>query len=44
MAIIAAGSILGAQLGSRYGQRLNPGALRASILGVGVLAIVSLLI
>jgi uncharacterized membrane protein YfcA len=41
-AIIAATSILGAQIGARYGQRLNPRALRASIVVVGLLAIVSL--
>jgi uncharacterized membrane protein YfcA len=42
-AIIAAASIVGAQLGARYGQRLEPAALRACIVVVGVLAIVSLL-
>jgi uncharacterized membrane protein YfcA len=41
-ALIAAGSIVGAQLGARYGQRLEPAALRAVIVAVGVLAIVSL--
>jgi uncharacterized protein len=41
-ALIAAGSILGAQLGARYGQRLEPAALRAVIVVVGILAIVSL--
>jgi uncharacterized membrane protein YfcA len=41
-ALIAAGSILGAQLGARYGQRLDPAALRAVIVVVGILAIVSL--
>ena len=41
-ALIAAGSILGAQLGARYGQRLRPAALRAVIVVVGILAIVSL--
>jgi uncharacterized membrane protein YfcA len=42
-AIIAAGSILGAQLGARYGRRLPPAALRALIVVVGLTAIVRLL-
>jgi uncharacterized membrane protein YfcA len=42
-AIIAAGSILGAQLGARYGRRLDPRALRAIIVAVGIAAIVRLL-
>ncbi|MGH2863985.1 MAG: sulfite exporter TauE/SafE family protein [Solirubrobacteraceae bacterium] len=42
-AIIAATSILGAQLGARYGRRLSPDALRAIIVIVGVFAIVRLL-
>jgi uncharacterized membrane protein YfcA len=41
--IIAATSILGAQLGARYGRRLPPAALRALIVVVGVTAIVRLL-
>jgi hypothetical protein len=41
--IIAAGSILGAQLGARYGRRLAPGGLRAIIVVVGIAAIVRLL-
>jgi uncharacterized membrane protein YfcA len=41
-AIIAGGSILGAQLGARYGRRLAPGPLRAVIVVVGVVAIVRL--
>lgn len=41
--IIAGASILGAQLGSRYGRRLPPSALRALIVVVGVSAIVRLL-
>jgi len=41
-ALIAAGSIPGAQLGARYGQRLRPAVLRAVIVVVGILAIVSL--
>jgi len=42
-AIIAGGSIVGAQLGARYGRRLAPGALRAIIVVVGTAAIVRLL-
>ena len=42
-AIIAVTSILGAQLGARYGRRLPPAALRALIVVVGVTAIVRLL-
>jgi uncharacterized membrane protein YfcA len=42
-AIIAATSIIGAQLGARYGRRLPPAALRALIVVVGVTAIVRLL-
>jgi uncharacterized protein len=42
-AIIAATSIVGAQLGARYGRRLSPGALRATIVVVGIFAIVRLL-
>jgi uncharacterized membrane protein YfcA len=42
--IIAATSILGAQLGARYGRRLPPAALRAIIVAVGVFAIVRLLV
>jgi uncharacterized protein len=42
-ALIAGGSILGAQLGARYGRRLPPGALRALIVLVGLAAIVRLL-
>jgi len=40
--IIACASILGAQLGARYGRRLPPEALRAVIVAVGVFAIVRL--
>jgi uncharacterized membrane protein YfcA len=43
-AIIAGASILGAQLGARYGRRLPPGALRAVIVVVGVFAIVRLVV
>jgi uncharacterized protein len=43
-AIIAGTSILGAQLGARYGRRLPPQALRAIIVVVGMFAIVRLLV
>jgi uncharacterized membrane protein YfcA len=43
VAIIACSSIVGAQLGARYGRRLPPEALRAAIVVVGVSAIVRLL-
>lgn len=43
-AIIAVTSILGAQLGARYGRRLHPDALRALIVVVGVFAIVRLVV
>lgn len=42
-AIIAVSSILGAQIGARYGRRLPPVALRCLIIVVGVAAIVRLL-
>jgi uncharacterized protein len=42
-AIIAVSSILGAQIGARYGRRLPPLALRGLIIVVGVAAIVRLL-
>ncbi len=41
--LIAAGSILGAQLGARYGRRLPPRVLRTLIVIVGATAIVRLL-
>src|ERR1700691_6144351 len=41
--IIAGASILGGQLGARYGRRLPPQALRALIVVVGITAIVRLL-
>jgi uncharacterized membrane protein YfcA len=41
--IIAGASIVGAQLGARYGRRLEPAALRAIIVAVGITAIVRLL-
>jgi uncharacterized protein len=40
--LIAAGSIVGGVLGSRYGRRLSPAALRVVIVLVGVSAIVRL--
>lgn len=43
-ALIAGASILGAQLGARYGRRLPPNALRGLIVIVGVFAIVQLLL
>jgi uncharacterized membrane protein YfcA len=43
-AIIACTSIVGAQLGARYGRRLPPDALRAVIVVVGVFAIIRLLL
>jgi uncharacterized membrane protein YfcA len=43
-AIIAVTSIVGAQIGARYGRRLHPNALRALIVVVGVSAIVDLLV
>ncbi len=42
--VIAAGSILGAMLGARYGRRLSPTALRVLIVIVGTVAIVRLLL
>jgi uncharacterized membrane protein YfcA len=43
-AIIAVSSILGAQIGARYGRRLPVGALRGLIVTVGIVAIVRLLV
>ncbi len=43
VALIAAGSVAGGQLGSRYGRRLPPNGLRAVIVVVGISAIVNLL-
>jgi uncharacterized protein len=40
--VIAAGSVVGAQLAARYGRRLSPRALRAVIVAVGIAAIVQL--
>jgi uncharacterized protein len=42
--IIACTSIVGAQIGARYGRRLPPAALRATIVVVGVFAIVRLVV
>jgi hypothetical protein len=42
-AIIAGASVVGAQLGARYGRTLPPGILRAVIVVVGIFAIVRLL-
>jgi uncharacterized membrane protein YfcA len=42
-ALIAAGSIVGGQLGATYGRRLSPDALRGLIVVVGLAAIVKLL-
>lgn len=41
--LIAAGSILGGQLGARIGRKLPPWALRAAIICVGTVALVKLL-
>jgi uncharacterized membrane protein YfcA len=41
--LIAAGSILGGVIGSKYGRRLPPVALRGLIVIVGIIAIVHLL-
>lgn len=43
VALIAAGAVVGAQVGARYGRRLPPDALRGVIVVVGVVAIVNLL-
>src|ERR1700761_6241500 len=42
--LIAAGSVVGGQIGARVGRRLKPAALRAVIVCVGIAAIVKLLI
>jgi uncharacterized membrane protein YfcA len=42
--LIAAGSIVGGALGARYGRRLDPGALRALIVVIGIAAIVRLIV
>ena len=43
-ALIAAGSIVGGVIGARIGRRLSPGLLRATIVVVGVAAMVKLLV
>ncbi len=43
-ALIAGGSIAGAQLGARYGRRLSPDALRVLIVIVGISAILQLVL
>lgn len=43
VAVVAAGSTLGGIVGARIGQRLRPGVLRATIVVVGLVAIVKLL-
>jgi hypothetical protein len=43
-AIIAVTSVIGAQIGARYGRRLHPDALRALIVVVGIAAILDLLV
>lgn len=42
VALIAAGAVVGGQLGARYGKRLPPSALRALIVVVGLVAIAQL--
>jgi uncharacterized protein len=42
--IIACTSIVGGQIGARYGRRLSPGTLRGLIVVIGVAAIVKLLV
>jgi uncharacterized protein len=42
-ALIAGGSLIGAQIGARYGRRLHPTVLRGLVAVVGVAAIVKLL-
>jgi uncharacterized membrane protein YfcA len=42
-ALIAAGSVVGGQVGATYGRRLSPDALRGLIVVVGIAAIVKLL-
>ena len=44
VALIAAGAIVGGQVGARYGRRLPPAALRAVIVVVGVVALVAFLV
>jgi hypothetical protein len=44
VALIAAGSVVGGQIGATVGRRLSPGLLRAVIVVVGVAALVSFLV
>ena len=41
--LIAAGSLIGGLIGARYGRRLSPNALRAIIVGVGLIGLYRLL-
>ena len=41
--LISAGSLVGGFLGARYGRRLSPNALRATIVVVGVIGLYRLL-
>jgi uncharacterized membrane protein YfcA len=41
--VIAAGSLIGGSLGARYGRRLSPNALRATIVVVGLIGLYRLL-
>jgi uncharacterized membrane protein YfcA len=41
-ALLAAGSVIGGQLGARFGRRLPPAALRALVVAVGAVAILRL--
>ncbi|NKY56105.1 sulfite exporter TauE/SafE family protein [Nocardia flavorosea] len=43
VALIAAGSILGGQIGARVGRRLSPNVLRAVIVVVGTIAVIRLI-
>jgi uncharacterized membrane protein YfcA len=40
--VIAVGAVIGAQIGGRYGRRIPPGALRALIVVIGLIAIAHL--
>jgi len=41
--VIALGSLIGGSLGARYGRRLSPNALRATIVVVGLIGLYRLL-
>ena len=43
VAAIAVGTVIGGQIGARYGRRLNPIALRGAIVVVGIVALIRLL-